>query len=319
MNPKTILLVEDKPDDVKLTQHAFRRSGLTDEIAVARDGVEALEYVFATGGQAGRDRAAQPAVILLDLKLPKVDGLEVLQRLRADRATRLIPVVVLTSSQEERDRIASYSLGANSYVRKPVEFDQFVDAVRQLGLYWLRLNEPPLAGRSPGGDAQRSRNPDTGAPRRPLGKIADYRTLLLVEDNPDDVKLVLRAFRSCDLGEDVVIVRDGAEALDFLLEPRVRAAEDNATGPAVVLLDLKLPRVNGLEVLRQIRAHPRTRCLPVVVLTNSADEGDIGGCYELGANSYVLKRADFEAFSETIRTLSSYWLRLNVPPPGGVP
>jgi len=131
---------------VALTLRALRTHRVANEVVV-EDGVEALEYLLGEGKYAGRDLRDQPAVVLLDLKLPKVDGLEVLRRLRADDRTRLLPVVVLTSSKEEQDLVASYSLGANSYVRKPVDFEQFVEAVRQLGLYWLLLNEPPPAPR----------------------------------------------------------------------------------------------------------------------------------------------------------------------------
>ena len=140
---KTILLVEDNPDDVALTMRAFKRSHLMNPLVVVRDGVEALDFLFGSGSYSGRDMSMTPQVVLLDLKLPKVDGLEVLRRIRADDRTRLLPVVILTSSDEEQDRIAGYALGANSYVRKPVDFAQFAEAVRQLGLYWLVLNQPP--------------------------------------------------------------------------------------------------------------------------------------------------------------------------------
>lgn len=138
-----ILLVEDSADDVELTLRAFRKSKILNEIVVVSDGVEALDYVFVTGAHAGRNPEANPAVILLDLKLPKIGGLEVLRRLRADERTRRIPVVVLTSSNEERDILSSYDLGANSFVRKPVDFAQFAEAAQQLGMYWLVMNEPP--------------------------------------------------------------------------------------------------------------------------------------------------------------------------------
>ena len=141
---RTILLVEDNPDDVDLTLRAFERSKIANDIAIVRDGAEALDYLFATGAHAGRDPAAMPEVVLLDLKLPKVDGLEVLRRIRTDERTRRLAVVILTSSKEESDVIRSYDLGANSFVRKPVDFVQFVDAARQLGLYWLVLNEPAV-------------------------------------------------------------------------------------------------------------------------------------------------------------------------------
>ena len=143
MEDPVILLVEDNPDDEALTLRALRRANLGNDIVVARDGVEALDSLFGTGAHADRDVRHLPQVMLLDLKLPRIDGLEVLRRVRADERTRVLPVVILTSSNEERDRIDGYTLGANSYVRKPVDFNEFVDAVRQLGLYWLLLNQPP--------------------------------------------------------------------------------------------------------------------------------------------------------------------------------
>jgi CheY-like chemotaxis protein len=149
MDRKIILLVEDNLDDEVLTLRALKKSNILNEVAVARDGAEALDYLLATGAHAGRDTSVMPEVILLDLKLPKVDGLEVLQRLRANERTKVLPVVILTSSDEEQDITDSYSLGANSYIRKPVDFVQFAEAIRQLGLYWLVLNEgPPIERRA---------------------------------------------------------------------------------------------------------------------------------------------------------------------------
>jgi CheY-like chemotaxis protein len=137
-----ILLVEDNPNDVELTMRVFRRHKLSNHVQVARDGAEALDFLFCRGAYAHRHKADTPKVILLDLKLPKVDGLEVLQAIRADAVTRPIPVVIMTSSREERDIVESYQLGANSYVVKPVDFEQFAGAVQQIGLYWLLLNQP---------------------------------------------------------------------------------------------------------------------------------------------------------------------------------
>jgi two-component system, response regulator len=139
----TILLVEDNPDDEALTLRAFAKNNITNEIVVARDGAEALEWLFADGRYADRDPEQLPQLVLLDLKLPKIDGLEVLRRIREGSRTKLLPVIILTTSEEESDRTNGYTLGANSYIRKPVDFAQFTDAVRQLGLYWLVLNEPP--------------------------------------------------------------------------------------------------------------------------------------------------------------------------------
>lgn len=137
---RAILLVEDNPDDEELTLRALRKNRIKNRVVVARDGVEVLDYLFGTGPHAGRDVNDLPQIVLLDLKLPRLDGLEVLRRIRADERTKLLPVIVLTSSQQEEDVVRSYELGANSYVRKPVDFAEFTEAVRQLGLYWLVLN-----------------------------------------------------------------------------------------------------------------------------------------------------------------------------------
>ncbi len=143
MTQKKILLVEDNADDEALTIRALNKSKVANQIDVVRDGAEALDYLFCTGAYADCDPFDMPQVILLDLKLPKVDGLEVLRRIRADPRTRMLPVVILTSSKEDQDRLTAYTSGANSYVRKPVDFNQFVDAIGHLGLYWLVLNEAP--------------------------------------------------------------------------------------------------------------------------------------------------------------------------------
>jgi two-component system response regulator len=142
-NEVEILLVEDNPNDVELTLRALKKRNLTNKVHVVKDGTEALEFLFGTGAYAGRDINHYPKVILLDLKLPKVDGLEVLRRIKSDERTKVIPVVVLTSSKEERDLVESYKLGANSYITKPVDFENFVKSVSELGLYWLLLNQPP--------------------------------------------------------------------------------------------------------------------------------------------------------------------------------
>lgn len=146
MEKKIILLVEDNPDDELLAIRALKKNNILNEVVIARDGAEALDYLFGTGTYEGRDINIMPQVILLDLKLPKIDGLEVLRRLRGNERTKLLPVVVLTSSREERDLSESYRIGANSYIRKPVDFTQFTEAIKQLGLYWLVLNESPPTG-----------------------------------------------------------------------------------------------------------------------------------------------------------------------------
>jgi two-component system response regulator len=147
VNPGKILLVEDNPDDVALTLRALKSRNITNDVVVAKDGVQAIEYLFGTGAASGAEEL--PAVVLLDLKLPRVNGLEVLQRIRTEERTRMLPVVILTSSDEERDIIKGYSLGANSYVRKPVDFVEFTEAAKQLGLYWLLINRAPPTPRTP--------------------------------------------------------------------------------------------------------------------------------------------------------------------------
>ena len=147
-DPIEILLVEDNPNDEELTLYALKKNNINNHIQVVRDGAEALEYLFCTGTYAHRQINEPPKVVLLDLKLPKVDGLEVLKKIKADERTRIIPVVVLTSSQEESDIVESYQLGVNSYIVKPVDFEQFIEAVRQLGLYWMLLNISPTHGNS---------------------------------------------------------------------------------------------------------------------------------------------------------------------------
>jgi CheY-like chemotaxis protein len=142
-NEEIILLVEDNPDDVELTKRAFRKNNIANSLVVAHDGVEALDYLFCRGAHADRNIKDCPRLILLDLNLPKMDGLQVLEQMRANESTKLVPVVILTSSKEEQDLISGYKSGANSYVRKPVDFNHFVEAVRHIGLYWLLINEPP--------------------------------------------------------------------------------------------------------------------------------------------------------------------------------
>ena len=148
MRTNMILLVEDNPDDEALTLRALKKNNILNEVVVARDGVEALDFLFGAGAHAGRDLARMPEVILLDINLPRINGLEVLEKIRANERTRLLPVVILTTSNEEQDKLKSYTLGANSFIRKPVDFQQFSEAIRHLGIYWLLLNQSPPVIRS---------------------------------------------------------------------------------------------------------------------------------------------------------------------------
>jgi len=148
MSEKVILLAEDNPDDEALTLRAFKKYNVSNQVIVVHDGQEALDYIFGGGAYAGRDVSIQPQVVLLDINLPKINGLDVLKRIRSDERTRMMPVVILTSSAEERDRISAYNNFVNSYILKPVDFDQFSEAVRELGLYWMLLNQPPPRSRA---------------------------------------------------------------------------------------------------------------------------------------------------------------------------
>jgi two-component system response regulator len=307
-----ILLVEDNAHDEMLAMRAFKKQKIVNHVHVVRDGAEALEFIFCTGQYA--DRAIEnPQVILLDLRLPHVSGIEVLRRIRSDPRTRLIPVVMLTASSEERDLIESYKLGVNSYIVKPVDFEQFNEVARHLGYYWLLLNYHPTSVHG-----RRDAIPDAGRPAVSLSNAKDPMAkndieILLVEDNPNDEMLAMHAFKKCNIANHVHVVRDGAEALEFVFCTGVYA-DRGIENPRVILLDLKLPLVDGIEVLRQIRSDPRTRLVPVVMLTSSSEERDVVEAYRLGVNSYIVKPVDFEQFNEVARHLGYYWLLLNKQP-----
>jgi two-component system response regulator len=307
-----ILLVEDNANDEMLAMRAFQQQKIANQVHVVRDGAEALEFIFCSGAYADRS-IENPKVILLDLKLPLLDGLEVLRQIRSDPRTRLIPVVMLTASSEERDLIESYKLGVNSYIVKPIDFEQFNEVAKHLGYYWLLLNRHPTSvhGR---GDAI----PDAGRPLISLSNAKDPMAkndieILLVEDNPNDELLAMHAFKKCNIANHVHVVRDGAEALEFVFCTGAYA-DRTVENPRVILLDLKLPLVDGIEVLRQIRSDPRTQLVPVVMLTSSSEERDVVEAYRLGVNSYIVKPVDFEQFNEVARHLGYYWLLLNKQP-----
>ena len=250
---KSILLVEDNPEDVRLTQRALQKNHISNELFVLTDGVEALEYLIQASGEPG----GLPAVVLLDLKLPRMDGLELLKAIRAHERLRRLPVVILTSSKEEQDILKSYDLGANSYIRKPVDFEHFTEAVRCLGLYWLLLNEPPPKDRR-------------HAMKRPLNA-------LIVEDSEPDARLLIRELKL--VGYEVEHRR--IETADAL-----KAALADGTWE-VVLCDYKLPQFSGDEALRMVKASGLD--LPFIFVSGTIGEETAVQAMKAGAHDYVMK------------------------------
>ena len=269
-----IVIVEDDPSDAELITRVFRKHNMANKIVLLKDGAEALDFFF--GGKAND----HPKVVLLDLKLPKVNGIEVLQRLKSDERTKNIPVVVLTSSAESQDIKDAYKYGVNSYVTKPIRFEDFANAVTELRMYWLLLNKP-----SEGQTSVRDAEEDlTMADRHTLNEemMGGKVEIVIVEDNPNDAELILRAFRKHNMANQVVHLKDGAEALDFFFPPNGPAPGGANAALKVVLLDLKLPKVDGIEVLRRLKANERTRSIPVVVLTSSTEQRDLQGRVRVG-------------------------------------
>ena len=251
-NDKTILLVEDNPDDVRLTARALKKSGLPLKLVVAATGPEAFDYIFATGRWEGRDREADPAVVLLDLNLPGLDGIDVLRRLRAEPRTKTLPVVILTSSDDDKDLVRSYNLGCNSFVRKPVNFSDFMEAVGELGHYWLDTNKPPL--------------PVEEQPLR----------LLVVEDSEDDALLLVRELRK----GGVTFTYERVETLDG-----IKAAISG--GVSAIVSDFKLPGFDGFDVLRLVRA--KGLDVPFLLVSGVVGEERAVEAMKAGAHDFIAK------------------------------
>ena len=252
-----IMLVEDNPDDEALTIRALQRNNISNEVFVARDGVEAMDYVFAKGTHADRDADDLPRLVLLDLKLPKADGLEVLKQIRANERTKRLPVVVLTSSKEDQDVVDSYNLGVNSYIRKPVDFTLFTEAVRQVGLYWLVLNEPP--------------------PRYEGGRMSTPLRVLIVEDQEDDAALMLRELRRAQFEPEYERVETEDELTSAL----------GQGGWDIVLSDHGLPRFNSLQALNMV--HESGLDVPFIIVSGSIGEDLAVAAMKSGAHDYIMK------------------------------
>ncbi len=294
MRCEVILFVEDNPDDVKQTLRAFERNNIGNEVVVARDGEEALDYLFGRGAHADRDTDLQPGLILLDLKLPRISGLEVLEHLRADPRTEHVPVVVLTSSTEERDMLRSYSLGANIYVRKPIHFPEILNAARQLGLYWTLLGS---------GLALLHREPTTpvialGAePEPPEGAPLLWPLEVLIATPDADLIQRVRDLLGAQ-GHRVRHASDARNAFALLM----------STLPNVVIVDDALPDIRGAEVVRGLRRSPHGESIAAILLA-----GDVEAvCRDLADDAvHVLSRAvQLGELAALVREVSSasLWL-----------
>jgi len=285
MTQKIILLVEHDKDDEDLVMLAINKGNVANKVVVARDGVEALDYLFGTGNYAGRKVTETPRLVLLDMRLPKIHGLEVLRRVREDPRTRRICCWDTTCE--------STAISAN----RSISIISSRSSVISSCTGWCSMSGRPLKRLSREGT-----------------NLMATKIILLVEDNQDDEELAMLALKKGNIANDVVVARDGVEALDYLFATGAFSGRDLTEVPQLVLLDLKLPKIDGLEVLRRIRADPRTRRQPVVILTSSKEEEDLIRGYDEGANSYVRKPVDFNQFIEAVHQLQLYWLVLNESP-----
>ncbi len=252
-----ILLVEDNPDDVELALHALKKNNIVNHVEVVRDGQEALDYLFYKGKYSNSTHPL-PGLILLDLKLPKVDGIEILKNIKVDRKRKLIPVVVLTSSKEEKDVIESYNLGVNSYIRKPVDFDQFVETVKHIGFYWLLINEPPVI--------------------KVMTGIQQRIKVFFLEDNPDDVELELHELRKGGFEVIYEVARNRKEFFEKL--PNLDAD--------IILADYTLPDITGIEAIHICQE--KKIDVPIIFITGMGNEQIAVDSLREGAIDYILKK-----------------------------
>ena len=293
----TILLVEDDSADSTLIRRAFSKAGFEARMVRARDGDDAVAYLDGTGSYQNRKEHPLPELVLLDIKLPRRSGFEVLSWIRRDpRPLRRLPVVMLTSSRHSVDINRAYELGANAYTVKPGTSAELLDLAQSIRQFWLGKNEFPVtesshASSSSPADSQLS---------------SQNRTILLVEDERSDAMLIRRALTRAGFSGEIEHALDGNLALAWL-----RRHEEEDLLPSLVLLDLKLPGMSGLELLDEIRKQPRLRQIPVVVLTSSNDSDSINRAYEHGANSYLVKSPDPHEVHRLMLFLQQYWIHVN--------
>ncbi|HEY6448064.1 MAG TPA: response regulator [Acidobacteriaceae bacterium] len=298
---QTVLLVEDDLADSKLIRRAFDKAEVAARLVRARDGDDAVAYLDGTGPYTDRDEHPSPTLVLLDIKLPRRSGFEVLSWIRRDmRPLRRTPVVMLTSSRHAVDINRAYELGANAYTVKP---DTQADMIRLLGAiqsFWIQSSEPPLVA-SAGG----------GAGNAPVARTHQVtpRRVLLIEDDPADAALITRAFDRAQFAGSIEHVLNARAGLEWLR--RRISLDDPGEFPGLVLLDLKLPGMSGLEFLREMRSMHELRQIPVVVLATAHDADTINRAYEQGANSYLVKTPDPDEVNRLIQFVKQYWLSVN--------
>lgn len=296
MNP-AILLVEDNASDTLLIRRAFEKAGMRENLFRAKDGDDAVAYLDGSG--AYQDRAAHPlpCLILLDIKLPRRSGFEVLSWIRRDpRPLRRIPVVMFTSSRHSVDVNRAYELGANAYAVKPDTTNELNELVHSIKTFWLQQNEFPVTTPAqPTTQHAGEQRPDS-----------ESRTILLIEDERSDAMLIRRALTRAGFAGEIEHALDGNLALAWL-----QRRSESGRLPSLVLLDLKLPGMSGFEVLDEIRRSPRMRQVPIVVLAGSQDAATINRAYERGANSYLVKTPDPEEINRLMSFLQQYWLHVN--------
>jgi len=292
-----ILLVEDDASDSVLIRRAFEKAGISDELVRAKDGDDAVAYL--DGSAPYQDRLAHPlpCLVLLDIKLPRRSGFEVLSWIRRDpRPLRRIPVVMLTSSRHSVDVNRAYELGANAYSVKPDTSAQLIELIQSIKTFWMQQNEFPItASAQPSASPTQNHEPDS-----------QNRTILLIEDERSDAMLIKRALTRAGFAGEIEHALDGSLGLAWL-----RRRAENGNLPSLVLLDLKLPGMSGFEVLEEIRRSSQTRQIPIVVLAASSDSATINRAYERGANSYLVKSPDPEEVNRLMSFLQQYWLQVN--------
>lgn len=296
VNHDTVLVADDDAAHQLLVKYAFERSGIIHPVRFVSDGAELLDYLYHRNAYTDPASSPMPGVILLDLNMPKKDGHEVLNEIKADPSLRKIPVVVMTTSSNNYDIAHSYELGANSFISKPMSFEGFVDVAQTVSKYWLQIVSTP-----------------TLSPERPV----DSLTILIADDDPEDRMLIEEAFGESRLNNPLQFVEDGEELLDYLTHRGRFSDTTKYPKPGLILLDLNMPKKDGREALEEIKADSVLCKIPVVVMTTSKAEEDIVHSYELGVSAFITKPVSFKGLVDVVKTIGRFWFEIAVLPPSG--